>query len=218
MGNPLRGPRTVLVQAALVLFVTQAQAASVVLQWTAPGDDGVVGTAAQYDLRYSGTPITEENFLAAQQVLPMAAPLPAGSLEQRVVSRLPSGPLWFALRTRDDAGNWSPVSNVAQIGVTLDAGPGPIAEARVSNAMPSPARVRTTFRLALPRQDVVHLEIVDVTGRSVRTLARDVLPAGETSLTWDLRDRFGGRVSPGVYFARAAFLGQTWIRRVIVVQ
>ena len=114
-------------------------------------------------------------------------------------------------RRRSSGRRWSPISTVAQIGVVLDAGPGSVAEARFSNPWPSPARERTTFRLALPQADVVRIEILDVTGRAVRTLANDRLPAGESAFTWDLRDRFGGRIAPGVYLARASFLGRQWV-------
>ena len=218
MGNSLRGPWMVPVLAALMLLASNVHAASIVLQWTAPGDDGVVGTAARYDLRYSSTPIAEANFLSALPVLQLPLPRVAGTLEQLVVSGLPDGPLWFALRTGDEAGNWSPVSNVAQIGAVLDLDPGRIAEPRFSSPWPSPARERTTFRLALPEADVVRIEILDITGRAVRTLSGERLPAGESTLTWDLRDRFGARIAPGVYLARASFLGRRWVRRVVVVQ
>lgn len=220
MGISFRGPRMVLVQAALTLFICialDAEAATVILQWTAPGDDGVVGTAAEYDLRYSNGPITAQNFLSATPVPSVPRPRAAGYLEMAAAS-VPDGPLWFALRTRDEAGNWSAISNVAQIGVVLAVDPGRIAEPQFSNPWPSPARARTTFHLALPRQDEVRIEILDVTGRAVKTLANDLMPAGESRLTWDLRDRFGGRVTPGVYFARASFLGRQWVRRVVVVQ
>lgn len=42
-------------------------ASSAGLAWTAPGDDGTVGTAAQYDIRYSTSVIINTNFLSATQ-------------------------------------------------------------------------------------------------------------------------------------------------------
>jgi hypothetical protein len=42
------------------LAVTSCDAASCLLSWTAPGDDGSVGTAAHYDLRYGPDPIADE--------------------------------------------------------------------------------------------------------------------------------------------------------------
>jgi hypothetical protein len=215
----LWGLRLALLHAAVLLLVSAAGAATVVLQWTAPGDDGTVGTAAAYDLRYSLTPITAENFAAATQILPLPPPQPAGSTEEVTATALPdAATLWFALRSRDEAFNWSPISNIAQMGGVADVGPGAVLAARFSSPWPSPARERTTFGFTLPEPAAVQLEVLDISGRFVRMVAMDRFSAGEFSVTWDLRDRFGLRVSPGVYFARAAFLGQQFIRRVVVLK
>lgn len=86
-----------------------------VLTWTAPGDDGGIGQATTYDLRYaigSSCPITEATFSSAIGI-PTGSPLPPGLAEcvqftsyQRCTSYC------FALKTADEAGNWSPLSNV----------------------------------------------------------------------------------------------------------
>jgi len=83
-----------------------------VLSWTAPGDDGSSGTAAAYDLRYSSSPITSVNFDAATPVSSEPAPLPGGSLQTFVALNLTANTqYYFALKTRDEANNWSGVSN-----------------------------------------------------------------------------------------------------------
>jgi hypothetical protein len=97
---------------------------SVVVRWTAPGDDGNVGTAAAYDLRVSTDPITAANFSAATRVDGMPAPRTAGTSQSVAVGGLQSGTTYyFALRTVDDAGNWSPISNVATWNGTFDTAP-----------------------------------------------------------------------------------------------
>lgn len=79
----------------------------VVLQWTAPGDDGAIGQATAYDLRSSTSPITEETFSAATSI-PTRAPGIAGTIEVITVTKLPPGQgQFFAVRARDEAGNWS---------------------------------------------------------------------------------------------------------------
>ena len=88
---------------------------SVTLAWTAPGDDGTVGTAAAYDVRVSTAPIDAGNFAQANAVTGAPAPLVAGSAQSMLVSGLsPSTTYWFAIRTRDGANNWSGVSNIVQ--------------------------------------------------------------------------------------------------------
>jgi hypothetical protein len=82
-----------------------------VLKWTAPGDDGSIGVVAAYDLRWSNQPITAANFTSATAVGVPPPPLPAGSLQQMIMSGLtPSSDYYFAIRSRDEAGNWSQVS------------------------------------------------------------------------------------------------------------
>src|SRR5256712_622872 len=87
-----------------------------VLTWTAPGDDGNVGTATTYSVRYSTTgPLTDSNFLTGTAV-PVPAPHPAGSKETLNVTGLAQGTTyWFGLRTADEVPNWSSVSANANV-------------------------------------------------------------------------------------------------------
>src|SRR3989344_1233115 len=52
---------------------------SLVVSWTAPGDDASTGTATTYDLRYSTATITDGNFSSATQVSGEPTPSVAGS-------------------------------------------------------------------------------------------------------------------------------------------
>ncbi len=80
--------------------------------WVAPGDDGNNGTATGYDLRRSTNPINAGNFANAT-VITTPAPGPAGTTECVELSGL-SGctTYYFALKTVDEAGNWSALSNL----------------------------------------------------------------------------------------------------------
>lgn len=88
---------------------------SAILTWTATGDDGNVGTAAAYDMRFSRTPITEENFAdITDEGIPRLSPIPrvAGTREEFEFPGLaPATVYYFALRVRDDAHNESLLSN-----------------------------------------------------------------------------------------------------------
>ncbi len=89
-------------------------ATAVTLAWTAPGDDGTVGQATSYNLRYATSPITESNFISATSVTGLQIPAPAGSTESTTVTNLqPATTYFFALQTSDEAGNASAMSNVA---------------------------------------------------------------------------------------------------------
>lgn len=89
-------------------------ATAVTLTWTAPGDDGAVGQAASYDIRYSTAPISEDNFNQAGLMPDRPAPAPAGETQTVTMTGLaPATTYFFALKTTDDAGNTSAISNIA---------------------------------------------------------------------------------------------------------
>src|SRR4029079_4398920 len=91
----------------------QTTPTSIQLTWTAPGDDGTVGTASQYELRYSTALITASNFSSATQWMSMPAPTAAGTSQNVTVTGLsPSTTYYFAIKTVDNSGNWSTISNV----------------------------------------------------------------------------------------------------------
>jgi hypothetical protein len=92
---------------------------SVMLTWTAPGDDGRTGTAAKYDVRYSLAPLTNAIWPSATQAAGEPSPEPAGSADTFVVTGLdPATPYYFALKTADAAGNWSEKSIIASAPTT----------------------------------------------------------------------------------------------------
>ena len=91
----------------------QVTATSVKLTWTSPGDDSLVGTASQFDIRYSTSLITAASFNSATAVSGVPAPAAPGTLQNFTVTGLtPSTTYWFAMKTADDVPNWSGMSNV----------------------------------------------------------------------------------------------------------
>ncbi|MEZ4647771.1 MAG: choice-of-anchor D domain-containing protein [Candidatus Eisenbacteria bacterium] len=82
------------------------------LFWTAPGDNGADGTAARYDMRFSLEPITEENFSSQSAVGNMPAPSAGGTNEEVTLVASQEVEVYLALRTEDEAGRTSPLSNV----------------------------------------------------------------------------------------------------------
>jgi hypothetical protein len=102
------------------LATSNATGTSIRLTWTAPGDDSTSGTASQYDIRYSTSPINDANWAAATQVTGEPAPLIAGTQQTFTVTGLQSNhTYYFAMKTADEVPNWSGLSNVPS-GTTLD--------------------------------------------------------------------------------------------------
>ncbi|NQT24192.1 Ig-like domain-containing protein [candidate division KSB1 bacterium] len=94
---------------------------SVQINWIASGDDGNVGTASQYDLRYSTSHITTEAQFAGAIVVPgLPRPKAYGSAESHSVTGLFPGTTYFmAMKVIDEWGNVSILSN--EVGVTTNA-------------------------------------------------------------------------------------------------
>ena len=103
------------------LAVADPTSSSLTLTWTAPGDDGMDGTASRYEIRYSSSgPIDSTNWDAATVVANPPTPQPAGSPEVFTIGGLDAATTyWFALRAYDEYGNASGVSN-SPSGTTLD--------------------------------------------------------------------------------------------------
>ncbi len=67
---------------------------------------------------------------------------------------------------------------------------------------PNPTVNKIAIRYTLPNPRLVRIEILDVTGRLVKTLVNGKMPAGKHHLIWDRRDKNGKKASAGVYFCR----------------
>ena len=102
----------------------------VMLHWTAPGDDGNQGQASGYDLRYRdyiyGPINNQQKWQNATRVTGEPNPSPAGSTDSMLVSGLePGARYYFCIKTYDDAGNYSGLSNsplatASDMGLTLN--------------------------------------------------------------------------------------------------
>jgi hypothetical protein len=98
------------------LGVVGVDETSAKLRWTAPGDDGANGAAAAYyDLRTSPVPLTEATFAQATRV-PAPDPIAPGATQGATIPLVPGGgAVYVGLRTIDDAGNQSALSNVVRV-------------------------------------------------------------------------------------------------------
>jgi flagellar hook capping protein FlgD len=188
------------------------------LRWTAPGDDGGLGRATRYDIRYSRAPITESTFSAATQVRAIPAPGPAGTIENYTVTDLEPGLYYFAIKACDEAGNWSRMSNLASASWSPADLLAPEFSTSFAMPAPNPARQWTEFGFVLSQPAPIEVDVFDAAGRRVRALARGWHDAGPGSVGWDLRDEWGNRLRAGLYLIRARVGGNTWVRRVAVLR
>ncbi len=91
--------------------VTQTTAT---LNWTAPGDDDKTGTAANYDMRFSTSKFTDADWNTLAQVSGAPVPAFAGTAQSTTVNNLFCNRIYFfAIKTLDEKGNTSSLSNIA---------------------------------------------------------------------------------------------------------
>jgi hypothetical protein len=73
----------------------------------------------------------------------------------------------------------------------------------LSTPSPNPFTSRTLVHFALPHETAVELDVIDVSGRRVRVLARgESLGAGTHDIAWDGATDRGNRAPGGMYFVR----------------
>ena len=86
-------------------------------------------------------------------------------------------------------------------------------------SLPNPFNSQTTIDYALASPGSIRLSIYDASGRSVRTLVRDVIePAGRHTVAWDGRTDDGRGLPGGVYFSRLEAGGHMALGRMTLVR
>lgn len=123
---------------------------------------------------------------------------------------------WLTVVTPDSTALLSvTVGTVTSVGESE--GP-PAARVRAGIA-PNPFRASAQVQFALDADGPVRVEVFDVAGRRIRTLADgDVLPRGEHALAWDGRDERGETRGAGIYFVRVATPEQVVVVRAVRVR
>ena len=111
-------------------------------------------------------------------------------------------------------GMWSatPRATGAVPGGDRDTGP-----ARIAFAGPNPVVGRTAFTFRLPTAGRAQLDLIDIAGKRVRSLAAGPHAAGRYVLQWNGEDASGRRLPAGVYFLLLDAAGTRSSCRVVVI-
>jgi 3',5'-cyclic AMP phosphodiesterase CpdA len=114
-----------------------------------------------------------------------------------------------------------PFQNTTSVTIEPTVGPADTLGGKIAllkQSRPNPARTGTTigFVLAAPRN--VTLDILDVAGRLVATVARGPRDTGPQEATWDLKNEDGLAVASGIYFYRLDVGDETITRKLVVVR
>jgi hypothetical protein len=130
------------------------------------------------------------------------------------------GSLSIWVRGRDAAGNWGAASTITvptSGGSTVAVGDAAAVDF-LATPSPNPFRGSATFRFGLARAGDAQLELFDVQGRRVCTLASGHLAPGPHLATWNGRDQQGNGVRAGVYFVRLTTASRTFHARVVALK
>ena len=103
-------------------------------------------------------------------------------------------------------------------GSLLSAGPPAVAPGVRLSVYPSPARKRTTIDFALPQAGQVRVEVFDVAGHRIATLADGHLAAGPHRVEFGLIAANGRPLENGIYLVRAATGGATEVKKLHVMR
>ena len=165
---------------------------SIILTWSASPSDDV----AQYRIYRSAScdvlPGCEPTLMATR------TPLEELTFTGPYGEQGFGGTLTYWVTAVDTAGNESPAAGPSLVGV----GGGSSELLVFASPAPNPSRGEVAFSWTMPSAANARLTIVDLAGRTVRTLAGGSLAAGPQRVTWDGRDARGQVVRPGAYFAR----------------
>lgn len=189
------------------------------LRWTASGDDSITGRPTDYVLKYSRTLIDDVSFaLEPDSVIIPATRDPGGTETVRVSGLTVHTDYWFAIKARDEGGNFSALSNVISARTRVG---GPLANvigpAIVSLVQPSRLPVEFYWQgveggVSAPQT----IKIYDLTGAVQR-----VIPVGLSTNgieRWDGLDDTGHILPCGIYFAQLFTGGTRAKTRVVLVK
>jgi hypothetical protein len=117
-------PDTVAPGTVLNLAALRVGDDSISLRWTAPGDDQYAGQASHYEVRFDHESLVESTWVSAIMATDPPSPSASGNTDRFGIGGLAPGRWYFALKTADEALNWSDLSNVvsSDLGDTIPPG------------------------------------------------------------------------------------------------
>lgn len=94
----------------------------------------------------------------------------------------------------------------------------PSVQAVFHGAVPNPFNPATNLHFSLPFSSQLNVIVYDIAGRLVRTLATEVFPQGENSLSWNGTNATGQAMASGTYFVRLKGDGIDLVRSLTLVR
>jgi len=202
--------------------------------WTAPAGEADNSNVASYEIRCSSSPIDDSNWNGATICTLSGAPGPVtpGTQQTQWVTGLSSCSWhYFAVRSKDAAGNWSATSNNSYCRTKCTTN-GPCLLDPSAQRLPSPEEslpfginrvspnpatsgLEIEYTLTSSAKNA-ELALFDLAGRRVAVLDRPRTAVGTRTLQWNLENSQGARVRAGTYWLRLASNGVKRTKMVVV--
>jgi len=83
---------------------------------------------------------------------------------------------------------------------------------------PNPFNPATSVKFAIDKPGRIELEVFDILGRQVKTLASEFKLPGVYEVVWDSKDNVGQQVASGIYFVRLVSGGQKSVMKMTLLR
>ncbi|HXX62577.1 MAG TPA: FlgD immunoglobulin-like domain containing protein [Bacteroidota bacterium] len=109
------------------------------------------------------------------------------------------------------------IGNFSPTGVQKVPGAKPLTYS-LSQNFPNPFNPSTVINFSIAKRGLVRLDIFDILGKLVTTLANQDMAAGEYRVVWDGADANGAKVSSGIYFYRIEAGSFNSVRKMLLIK
>lgn len=188
----------------LTAFTAVADGPAAVLSWTTASEQNNAG----FEVQHRAGPVqasSREAWTTLGFIEGHGTTTQSRRYDYRAEALSP-GPHSFRLRQIDTDGTTQPSEVVSVTVRTPD-------RLALAPPAPNPARGHTTIRYTLPQRTEVRLEVYDVRGRRVATLAAGRQEAGQQEVVYDAH-----RLPSGFYFVRLAAKGTVRTQKIAIVR
>jgi hypothetical protein len=140
-----------------------------------------------------------------------------------LVEGRPDGDYYYQVRAKDLQDQWSQFSNrglaVVDIQVAIDDDPSAVPQVfNLAQNYPNPFNARTEISFVIASPGLVKLEVLDISGRLVKTLVDSYFESGRHTLIWDGTNSENHTIASGVYFYKLSTAANSEIKRMTLLK
>ena len=193
---------------------------SILLEWTAPGDNGNEGQAEQYEIwaSYVDTDISDGDLKDGILLMEGIKPQPAGSRDGLWIPVSLESPHHILVKTWDEASHAS-ISNIATyLPTTSITGEGNKPVDFVLPNYPNPFNGETLITFSVSTECNAKVSVFNEIGQQICTLMNEFIQAGRHVVQWNATNETGMSVPSGVYFYHIQTGQKHTVRKMLLIK